>query len=68
MFQGTPLTQVAEEVGAHFGLAVVVGDDLASRTLTAWFGDDELAEVVESICVLVRAECETNADGVRIGR
>ena len=67
LFQGTPLAQVAEEVAAHFDVPVTVVDGLSSRTLTAWFGDDSLDEVVESICLLVQAECEVDMDGVNIG-
>ncbi len=67
VFQGTSLAQVAEEVGAHFGVTVSVEDGLSTRSLTAWFGDDPLHEVVESICLLVGAECTIDADGVRVG-
>ena len=67
VFQGTSLAQVAEEVAAHFGVTVTVQDGLSARSLTAWFADDSLQEVVESICLLVGAECEIDADGVRIG-
>ena len=68
LFQSTPLPQVAEEVSAHFGVTVGLGDPaLTARTVTAWFGDESLDEVVESICLLVQAECEIGADGVSIG-
>ena len=68
VFQGTSLAQVVEEVAAHFGVAVAVEDGLSTRRLTAWFGDDSLEEVVESICLLVEAKCEIGTDGVWIGR
>ncbi len=68
LFQSTPLPQVVEEVAAHFGVAIELNDPaLSTRTVTAWFGDDTLDEVVESICLLVQAECDIDADWVRIG-
>ena len=68
LFQSTPLPQVVEEVAAHFGVAIGLNDPaLSTRTVTAWFGDDTLDEVVESICLLVQAECEIDPEGVRIG-
>ncbi len=68
LFQGTPLPQVVEEVAAHFGVAIGLSDPaLTRRTVTAWFGDETLDEVVESICLLVQAECDIDAGGVRIG-
>jgi ferric-dicitrate binding protein FerR (iron transport regulator) len=68
VFQSTPLPQVVEEVSAHFGVAVGIGDPaLMARTVTASFADESLDEVVEFICLLVQAECEIGADGVIIG-
>lgn len=68
VFQGTPLAQVAEEVGAHFGVPVTLGDELPALTLTAWFGDDSLNEVAESICLLIRAECTIDDNQLHISR
>ena len=68
LFQSTPLPQVVEEVSGHFGVTVALDDPaLTRRTVTAWFGDETLDEVVESICLLVQAECEIDPEGVRIG-
>ena len=68
VFQSTPLPRVVEEVSAHFGVTIEMDDPaLASRTVTAWFVDETLDEVVESLCLLVQAECETDVDGVTIG-
>ena len=68
LFQSTPLPQVVEEVAVHFGVAIGLDDPaLAARTLTAWFGDETLDEVVESICLLVQAECEVAPNRVSIG-
>ena len=68
LFQSTLLPQVMEEVSSHFGVTVRLDDPaLTRRTVTAWFGDETLDEVVESICLLVQAECDIDADEVRIG-
>ncbi len=68
LFQSTPLPQVLEEVSAHFGVRIELDDPaLTDRTVTAWFGDESLEEVVESICLLVQAECDIDAGGVSIG-
>ena len=68
LFQSTPLPQVVEEVAAHFGVTITLDDPaLTGRTVTAGFGDETLDEVVESICLLVQAECDIDADEVRIG-
>ncbi len=68
LFQSTPLPWVLEEVSAHFGVTIALDDPaLTTRTLTAWFGDETLDEVVESICLLVQAECDIDASGVSIG-
>ena len=68
LFQGTPLPWVLEEVSAHFGVTIGLDDPaLMTRTVTAWFGDETLDEVVESICLLVQAECAIDPSGVSIG-
>ena len=68
LFQSTPLLQVVEELSAHFGVTIELEDAaLSARTVTAWFGDESLEEVVESICLLVQAECDVDAGGVIIG-
>ena len=68
LFQSTPLPWVLEEVSAHFGVTIGLDDPaLTARTVTAWFGDETLDEVVESICLLVQAECEIDVSGVSIG-
>ena len=67
LFQGTPLPQVVEEVSAHFGVNIELDPALSVRTVTARFGDESLDDVVESICLLVQAECEIDVDAVNIG-
>ena len=48
-------------------MTIELDPSLMSRTVTAWFGDETLDEVIESICLLVQAECDIDADGVSIG-
>jgi transmembrane sensor len=68
IFQSTPLRQVMEEVSAHFGVPVSVNDStLASRSVTAWFGDETLSQVVNTICQVVGARC-TIGDVVEVTR
>ncbi len=58
IFQTTPLTQVMEEVSAHFGVSVNLRDSaLARRTVTAWFGDETIEDVVGTVCQVVGATC-----------
>ena len=68
IFQATPLLQVTEEVGAQFDVVIELTDPaLTRRTVTAWFENETLEEVIDSICLLVQAECRS-VDGVyRIG-
>ena len=58
LFQATPLAEVLREVGARFGRPVVVRDSsLAQRTVTAWFEDEPLEVVVNTVCAVVGARC-----------
>lgn len=68
VFQSTPLLEVVAEVGSHFGVTIELADPaLTRRTLTAWFGDEPLDEVVEAMCLLVEAECDVDARPLRVG-
>jgi len=58
LFQSTPLSQVAAEVEAHFGIPVVIQDTtLARRAVTAWFENEPFEEVINTICQVVGARC-----------
>ncbi|MGD8698910.1 MAG: FecR domain-containing protein [Gemmatimonadales bacterium] len=58
IFQATPLQQALEEVAAAFDMPVVIGDSaLARRSVTAWFEDEPVEEVVTTICQVVGARC-----------
>ena len=58
VFQGTPLSRVAEDVARHFGRAVTIQDaGIGSRTLTGWFGSETFEEVIESVCEATGISC-----------
>jgi transmembrane sensor len=58
LFQATPFAQVAEEVSTFFDIPFAVDDSvLALRSVTAWFGDEPLEDVVNTVCRVVGAQC-----------
>ncbi len=58
IFQATPLQQALKEVAALFDTPVVIRDStLASRSVTAWFENESVEEVVTTICQVVGARC-----------
>jgi ferric-dicitrate binding protein FerR (iron transport regulator) len=67
VFQDTPLREVAKEVERRFGVPVVIRDSaLAERTVTAWFADRTLEEVLRVVCAASLTRC-TLGDVVEIG-
>lgn len=68
-FQGTPLSEVASEITRAYGARVTIADSsLADQTVTNWFSDRSLDEVVRVVCTLVVAECSVEGLDVVIGR
>lgn len=68
IFQATPLSEALDEVGRHFGVPVTIAnDELARRSVTAWFENEPLGEVVGTICAVVGAACEVG-DTVEVTR
>jgi ferric-dicitrate binding protein FerR (iron transport regulator) len=64
VFQDAPLREVARELERHFGTRVAIRDPaISERTVTAWFADRPLDEVIRVICAASLAEC-TIADGM----
>jgi transmembrane sensor len=58
IFQATPLRRALQEVAAQFGTEVVITDStLARRTVTAWFENETMDEIVATICQAVGASC-----------
>jgi ferric-dicitrate binding protein FerR (iron transport regulator) len=63
-FQSTPLSQVAGEIERKYGVSVELRDSvLARRTITAWFSDRPLADVLRVVCLAAAARC-TMSDSV----
>jgi transmembrane sensor len=58
VFQDTPLHQVARELEARYGVRVLVPDSaLGERTVTAWFTQQNLDQVLQAVCRAVQAHC-----------
>jgi transmembrane sensor len=68
-FQGTPLSDVAHEIEQAYGVTVRIADTtLAQQTITNWFSDRPLDEVVRVVCAVVAAECEVQGNAVTMGK
>lgn len=58
VFQNTPLHQVARELERRYDVRVLLPDStIASRTVTAWFTNQEVGQVLFAICSAVDAHC-----------
>ncbi|MEZ4425818.1 MAG: FecR domain-containing protein [Gemmatimonadota bacterium] len=67
VFQATPLAAVGAQLERRFGRPVRVSSAAAPLRVTAWFGNEPLAEVVEAVCLVAGVRC-TVADTVVVGR
>ena len=66
-FQATPLTEVAREIERRFGVRVALPDSaLGNHTVTAWFADGSLDEVVDVVCVVTSSRCSIEGRVVTI--
>jgi transmembrane sensor len=67
-FETTPLRDVARELGQHYSIAITVTDStLAKKTVTGWFANESLEDVLMLVCRAVRARCAVLESGVTIG-
>jgi transmembrane sensor len=67
VFESTPLHQVAREIEDRYGVAVEIPDSaLAQRTITAWFGDQDVEYVLNIICRIAAAHCSILGDTASI--
>jgi hypothetical protein len=58
VFQNTPLRQVARELERRYDVRVLLPDStIASRTVTAWFTNQDFRQVLFAICRAVDAHC-----------
>jgi transmembrane sensor len=63
-FESTPLHRVAEELERRFDVEVLIQDpSLRDRTVTAWFGEQDVESVLAVICRIADAHCSVR-DGV----
>lgn len=69
VFQAEPLHAAAFELQYRYGVRIMIEDpDLAGETVSAWFVDQEFHEIVNVLCLVVRATCSIQGDVVRITR
>lgn len=58
VFQNTPLRQVSRELERRYDVRVLLPDStIASRTVTAWFTNQDFRQVLFAICRAVDAHC-----------
>jgi ferric-dicitrate binding protein FerR (iron transport regulator) len=56
--QSTPISDVARELERRFGVQVRVADAaVATRTVTAWFTNENLEQVLLIVCRAADARC-----------
>lgn len=66
-FQSTPLADAAREIMRHYPVRIVVTDSaVAKRTITAWFSDWSLEDVMTVVCTVAEARCSTEGDVITI--
>lgn len=59
-FQETPLADAAREIAQLYGVDIeIVGSSLANQTITTWFADESLEQVMTVFCMVAEAECTT---------
>ncbi|TVR59971.1 MAG: DUF4974 domain-containing protein [Gemmatimonadales bacterium] len=66
-FESTPLSQVAAELESRLGRPIEVTDpDLRARTLTGWFTEAEMEDVVDLVCRAAAVQCVSAGDTIRM--
>jgi len=69
VFQATPLRTAAAELERRYGIEVhIADDDVAERTVSAWFSDEPLEQIVLIVCTAAEAQCSVEEDRVLIQR
>jgi len=67
VFQATPLSQAAVELTKHYGVPVrVVDSGLAAETVSGWFSNERLEDVLKILCRAVKAHCIVGKSGATI--
>lgn len=66
-FQETPLREAAREIAQHYGVRIAITDTaLASHTITTWFADQTLDQVMAIFCMVAEARCTTDGDVITV--
>jgi transmembrane sensor len=66
VFQNTPLFEAARELERAYGVRVVVTDSVLGReTITGWYADRTLEDVLMIVCGVLQARC-TIGDGTAV--
>jgi transmembrane sensor len=69
VFQATPLPDVLKEIEGEYGVTVQLADSsLSTQTVTAWFAERRLDEVMRVVCKVIETHCEVVGRVVTIGR
>lgn len=69
VFQDTPLEDAAREIERVYGVRVAIRDSSLSRhTLSVWFADRTLDDVVAITCMVLEARCSIDDETVTIAR
>jgi transmembrane sensor len=67
-FESTPLHRVAAELEHRFDIEIVIQDRaLRDRTITAWFGDEDIESVLAVICRIADVRCTLRDDTATMG-
>jgi len=66
-FESTPLPRVARELERRAGISIRIMDpELHDRTVTGWFSESEMEQVVELVCRAAAVTCTMSADTIRM--
>jgi len=69
VFRSTPLRDAAREIERAYGTRVTVTDSvLARQTVTITLTDETLSRLVDDVCQIVNARCETRLNEVVMSR
>jgi transmembrane sensor len=68
VFQSTPVRDAAREVERMYGIRVVADSIIGRRTVTATFTDQTATQVLDVLCSVVNAQCESKPGEVVMSR
>ncbi len=68
-FESTPLGEVSAELKGRFNVELLFDDpELADETVTVWFGDEPIEDVLLVLCRLMETDCSMGSSQVRMKR